>query len=94
MPEMDGLEAARRIRKMGLDSSKLPVMAITANGFDSDKEACRAAGMDGFVAKPFDPVDIAREINRLIGGVANTADAQHSNMAVNKLETLGVRMVR
>lgn len=87
MPEMDGLEAARRIRKMGLDSSKLPVMAITANGFDSDKEACRAAGMDGFVAKPFDPVDIAREINRLIGGGGNTADAQHSNLAVNKLET-------
>ena len=87
MPEMDGLEAARRIRKMGLDSSKLPVMAITANGFDSDKEACRAAGMDGFVAKPFDPLDIAREINRLIGGVTNTADTQHSNMAVNKLET-------
>ncbi len=87
MPEMDGLEATRRIRAMGYDSSRLPIMAITANGFDSDKEACRLAGMDGFVAKPFDPLDVAREINRLSASVTNSTDAPHSNAGVNKLET-------
>lgn len=87
MPEVDGLEAARRIRAMGLDSRRLPVIAITANGFASDREACLAAGMDGFLSKPFDPADIAREINRVVGGAAFSGDAQHSNACVNKPET-------
>jgi len=87
MPEMDGLEATRRIREMGFDSRRLPIMAITANGFASDKEACRLAGMDGFVAKPFDPMDVAREINRLASSVPNSTDTPHSNAGVNKLET-------
>ncbi|MDP2356783.1 MAG: ATP-binding protein [Beijerinckiaceae bacterium] len=87
MPEIDGLEATRRIRAMGFHSRRLPIMAITANGFDSDKEACRVAGMDGFVAKPFDPMDVAREINRLTVSISNSTDAMHSNAGVNKLET-------
>ena len=87
MPEMDGLEATRRIRAMGFSSQKLPIMAITANGFDSDKEACRAAGMDGFVAKPFDPMDVAREVNRLADSVTKSTDAMHSKALVNELET-------
>ncbi len=87
MPEMDGLEATRRIRALGFSSQMLPIMAITANGFDSDRQACRAAGMDGFVAKPFDPQDVAREINRLTVSLTNTGDPPHSNADVNKLET-------
>lgn len=87
MPEMDGLEATRRIRALGFSSQTLPIMAITANGFDSDREACRAAGMDGFVAKPFDPQDVAREINRLSASLTNPNDPPHSNAGVNKLET-------
>ncbi|RYG43058.1 response regulator, partial [bacterium] len=49
MPEMDGLEATRRIRIF----SSLPILAVTANASEEDRLACLQAGMDDFVAKPF-----------------------------------------
>jgi two-component system, sensor histidine kinase LadS len=51
MPVMDGLEATRRIRQRDAD---LPVLAMTANVLQQDREACEAAGMNGFVSKPVD----------------------------------------
>jgi signal transduction histidine kinase/CheY-like chemotaxis protein len=55
MPEMDGFEAARRIREHELQNGlpRLPLIALTANVFPEDREQCRAAGMDDFLAKPF-----------------------------------------
>ena len=52
MPEMDGLEATRRIRARG---ETAPIVAMTANVMASDRQACLEAGMDGFVAKPINP---------------------------------------
>jgi PAS domain S-box-containing protein len=56
MPELDGLEAARRIRAAEHESecSRTPILALTANAFAEDRESCLAAGMDGFLAKPLD----------------------------------------
>ena len=52
MPEMDGLEATRRIRALGGTLASIPIIALTANAFAEDVNACRAAGMSDFVAKP------------------------------------------
>jgi CheY-like chemotaxis protein len=55
MPEMDGLEAARAIRDRETRTGRrrVPIIALTANAFAKDAEACYAAGMDEFLSKPF-----------------------------------------
>lgn len=52
MPNMDGLEATRKIRAMGTQASKLPIIALTANAFDDDRNACFDSGMNDFMTKP------------------------------------------
>ena len=64
MPGMDGLEAARRIRGLGTDAARVPILAMTANVLPEQVAACRAAGMDGHVGKPFRPSDLLAAIAR------------------------------
>jgi signal transduction histidine kinase/CheY-like chemotaxis protein len=56
MPELDGLEAARRIRaaEAAMSLPRTHIVALTANAFGEDREACLAAGMDDFLVKPLD----------------------------------------
>ena len=55
MPELDGVEATRRIRALGGSMAAVPIMALTADVFPETRERCLAAGMTGFLAKPVDP---------------------------------------
>jgi CheY-like chemotaxis protein len=52
MPEMDGLEATRRIRELGGRSAETPIVAMTANAMQGDRERCLQAGMNDYLAKP------------------------------------------
>lgn len=63
MPDVDGIEASRRIRQLA-DPQKqaIPIIALTANILQEDKQKCIEAGMNGFVAKPFSPDQLDREI--------------------------------
>jgi len=62
MPEMDGLEAARRIRRLAAVSHQPRLVAMTAGDDPADLERCRAAGMDGRLTKPVTFEDLRREL--------------------------------
>ena len=67
MPEMDGCEAARRIRALSRpDAATVPIIAVTANAFAEDVAATGAAGMDAHISKPIDFDALCRTLERLI----------------------------
>lgn len=66
MPVMDGIEATRLIRQK--EGRYVPIIALTANAQDSVEEACFAAGMDAFLTKPINRVDLKSTLQQLIGG--------------------------
>jgi signal transduction histidine kinase/DNA-binding response OmpR family regulator len=62
MPEMDGLEATKRIRQLGAMGRAVPIIAMTANAMQEDRRRCLEAGMNDFVAKPIDSGELLRKI--------------------------------
>jgi len=69
MPRMDGLEATRRIRALERQRNgfHIPVVALTANAMDSDRQRCLEAGMDAFLAKPFKMEEVIELVSRFAG---------------------------
>ncbi len=64
MPGLDGMETTRAIRgRLGL---RVPVVALTAHAMEGDRERFIKAGMQGYVAKPFDMDELGRELERVM----------------------------
>eukprot|EP00884_Botryococcus_braunii_P011493 jgi/Botrbrau1/20344/Bobra.0006s0014.1 len=74
MPLMGGVEATRVIRRAGLD---VPIVAMTANASDRDRDECLVAGMDGFLSKPVLKERLAEAIMLVMSG-----RAQYQDMAI------------
>lgn len=66
MPRMDGLKATRAIRDAGFTPEKLPILALTANAFADDLDACKAAGMQDHLSKPINSAKLKSVIGKWI----------------------------
>lgn len=62
MPEMDGYEATRQIRKLGKQGSQIPVIAMTADAGTGCRERCLDAGMNDFITKPVKIDDLVKTL--------------------------------
>ncbi len=77
MPELDGLQATRAIRAWEDDQgmARLPIVALTANAMPGFEEACRQAGMDGYLLKPLREEGLARTLARWLPAKTIKAEA-------------------
>ncbi|HUA68550.1 MAG TPA: response regulator [Candidatus Saccharimonadales bacterium] len=103
MPEMDGLEATRAIRKLQQSggnsnfSSRVVIIAMTAQAMQGDREKCIAAGMDDYLAKPIRPKDVRAAIERWsseMGVSASVSNAPPSVTATPETEESPVEIDR
>ncbi|MBI2481823.1 MAG: response regulator [Planctomycetia bacterium] len=88
MPVMDGYQATEAIRTAERSSGKhVPIIAMTSNATCVDRERCRTAGMDAYLAKPIDIRELVEVIDRCVGGDAvrlRTNNSQSAPSAVNE----------
>lgn len=63
LPHVDGYEATRRIRQLP-GAGHLPIIALTANALQGERERCLAAGMNDYLSKPFRRTDLQRVLQR------------------------------
>ena len=81
MPNMSGIDATRKIRRLPGPNAEVPIIAMTANAMVGDRESYLAAGMNDYVSKPIDPGMLSAAITRQSGtevaatSIAGTASA-------------------
>ena len=76
MPGIDGFEATTRLRAAG--KTRLPIVAVTADALEGDRERCLAGGMEDYLAKPFGQSDLAATLRRWLPQILAARSAQSS----------------
>src|ERR1700736_5077722 len=92
MPVMDGLAATGEIRRREQTSgaARVPIIALTANAMEGDRERCLAAGMDDFLSKPFTQQQMATQLKRWLAVRAMPAQAERTDTSRAPLVDIGV----
>jgi PAS domain S-box-containing protein len=89
MPELDGLDASRRICERWPAEVRPRIIAMTANAMPEDREACFAAGMDDYVAKPIRPNELTVALSRARPlSDTGTASAEGASLDASAIESL------
>jgi PAS domain S-box-containing protein len=85
MPEMDGFTAVGKIRELEAQGdlqvdgrARLPVVALTANAIEGDREKCLEAGMDDYLSKPIDPDRLLAVLDRIVASAIPSGESDHS----------------
>ena len=96
MPEMDGLEASRRIRQRYKEAARPRIVALTANAMREDQEECRAAGMDDYLSKPINTRALEAALTRCGEWVqqSRTAASQIVSKAQNQEAVQNQKSIR
>jgi len=89
MPEMDGLEATRRIRLLEKEGAlaPIPIVAMTASAMEGDRQSCMQAGMDDYISKPVKLEEISKLLTRYFPGRLDQ-DPKAARTATGKLATM------
>lgn len=82
MPEMDGFEATRRIRSQNGYGSQVPIIAMTANAFAQDREACLASGMTDYLSKPVRETELRSKLDFWLAGKGEPLGQRATQAAV------------
>ncbi len=73
IPKMDGWEATVRLKGHD-DTSRIPIIALTAHALEEDRAKAMRAGCDGYLAKPVEPRRVVQEVEKFIGPPVETGD--------------------
>jgi TMAO reductase system sensor TorS len=93
MPTMDGLTATTEIRRCEAKSggSRVPIIALTANAMEGNRERCLAAGMDDFLTKPFTQVQLAAMLKRWVPAAPGSREVPGAEISERARPQPGVR---
>jgi len=90
MPEMDGYEATRKIRAAQTPAQRrqLPILALTADSLQEDRERCLSAGMDDHLSKPIQPEELVQALSLWLPRRENSSESLHIQLRAPSMRSL------